>query len=258
MTQSGGGGLRLEARQVVCRYGETIAVDRVDLVAEPGQITALIGPNGAGKTTLFNALAGAELPASGSVHLGDTDVTRLAPDVRTRLGLARTFQQSTVFGSLTVEENLRVGAENHRHDGTFRGLFGLRDRHRHQSAAVVEEVLRELGLTTLRRVTTGSLPTGTLRLVELGRAMCARPKVLLLDEPASGLDDSETEELRRTLHRLSGRGLALLLVEHDLDLVRDAADVVYVMVAGSILASGPPDEVIARSDVRTLALGIPS
>ena len=251
-------GPRLEARQVVCTYGETVAVDRVDLVAEAGQITVMIGPNGAGKTTLFNALAGAVLPTSGTVLLDGEDVTRLPPDRRTRLGLSRTFQQSTVFGSLTVEENLRVGAESRRRDGTTRGLLGLGDRRDGESSRVVDEVLRELGLLGLRRVRASGLPTGTLRLVELGRAMCTRPSVLLLDEPASGLDDAETEELRQTLGRLAGRGLALVLVEHDLDLVRDSADVVYVMVDGRILASGAPAEVIARADVRTRALGLPS
>lgn len=263
MSRVGGGdldgtveGARLEARQVVCAYGETIAVDHADVVAEPGRITVLIGPNGAGKTTLFNALAGETLPVSGTVHLDERDVTRLPPDQRTRLGLARTFQQSTVFASLTVEENLQVGAENRHHDGTLRGLIGLSDHHERRAARRVDATLATLGLKSLRRVRAGGLPTGTLRLIELARALCSEPTVLLLDEPASGLDDDETEELHDTLHRLAGRGLTIVMVEHDLDLVREAADVIYVMVTGAILASGAPDVVLARDDVRKTALGL--
>jgi len=252
------GQARLAARQIVRVYGQRTVVDHVDLEAEAGRITVIIGPNGAGKTTLFNALAGAEIPDSGQVLLNGRDVTRLDSDDLARLGVARTFQQSTVFSSLTVAENLRVGAENRARDGMVRGLVGLPDRTRFTSRAKVEDVLTELGLRPLRDVQAASLPTGTLRMVELGRALCTRPNVLLLDEPASGLDDAETEELHQLLHRLADRGLALLLVEHDLDLVREAADVVYVMAAGAILASGRPEEVIRRADVRSVALGIPT
>jgi len=251
-------GSRLEARQIVRTFDERIVVDHVDLVAEAGLITVIIGPNGAGKTTLFNSLAGAEFPDEGQVLLNDRDITRLDSDNRSRLGIARTFQQSTVFSSLSVEENLQVGAENRSHNGIARGLLGLADRSRFGDRAIVDDVLRELTLGPVRHVRAGSLPTGTLRMVELGRALCTRPTVLLLDEPASGLDDAETEELHQLLHRLAGRGLALLLVEHDLDLVREAADVVYVMAAGRMLASGRPEDVISRPDVRAVALGIPT
>jgi branched-chain amino acid transport system ATP-binding protein len=231
----------LEARQVVRALDGRTVVDHVDIAAAAGQITAIIGPNGAGKTTLFNTLAGAQRPDRGHVLLNGRDIT-----------------QSTVFGSLTVEENLRVGAENRRHDGTLRGLVGLDDRSSSSAAAIVEQALTDVGLRSLRDMRAGGLPTGTLRLVELARALCTQPAALLLDEPASGLDDSETEELHQLLHRLAGRGLALLLVEHDLDLVREAADLVYVMAEGRIIASGPHAEVIGRPDVRAVALGIPA
>ena len=248
----------LEARQLVRGYDGRVVVDHVDISAAAGQITAIIGPNGAGKTTLFNTLAGAERPDRGNVLLDGLDITHLDSDARARLGLARTFQQSTVFGSLTVEENLRVGAENRHHDGTLRGLVGLPDRSSSSATAIVEQALTDVGLRSLRDTPAGSLPTGTLRLVELARALCTQPAALLLDEPASGLDDSETEELHQLLHRLAERGLALLLVEHDLDLVREAADLVYVMAAGRIIVSGPQAEVIGRPDVRAVALGIPT
>lgn len=248
----------LEARQLVRTYDGHTVVDHVDISAAAGQTTVIIGPNGAGKTTLFNMLAGAERPDRGHVLLNGRDITHLDSDARARLGLARTFQQSTIFDSLTVEENLRVGAENRHHDGTLRGLVGLPDRSSSSAAAIVEQALTDVGLRSLRHTQARGLPTGTLRLVELARALCTQPAALLLDEPASGLDDSETEELHQLLHRLAARGLALLLVEHDLDLVREAADLVYVMAAGRIIASGPHEEVIRRPDVRAVALGIPT
>jgi branched-chain amino acid transport system ATP-binding protein len=248
----------LEARQLVRAYDGRTVVDHADVSADAGRITVIIGPNGAGKTTLFNAVAGAEQPNQGHVLLNGRDITHLDSDARARLGLARTFQQSTVFSSLTVEENLRVGAENRHHNGTLRGLVGLPDRDSLSAAAIVERALTDVGLRSLRHMQAGRLPTGTLRLVELARALCTQPVALLLDEPASGLDDSETEELHQLLHRLAARGLALLLIEHDLDLVREAADFVYVMAAGRIIASGPPEELIRRPDVRAVVLGIPT
>lgn len=248
----------LEARQLVQAYDGRTIVDHADISADAGRITVIIGPNGAGKTTLFNAVAGAEQPDHGHVLLNGSDITHLDSDARARLGLARTFQQSTVFDSLTVEENLRVGAENRRHSGMLRGLVGLSDRDSLSAAAIVERTLTDVGLRSLRHVQAGHLPTGTLRLVEVARALCTQPVALLLDEPASGLDDSETEELHQLLHRLAARGLALLLVEHDLDLVRETADLVYVMAAGRIIASGPPEELITRPDVRAVVLGIPT
>ena len=246
----------IEARQIVRSYEGRTVVDHVDLRAGPGQVTAIIGPNGAGKTTLFDSLSGEEASDSGRVLLGDVDVTDLPPDERTRRGLARTFQHSTVFGTLTVEENLRVGAENHRRDGIARGLLGLRDRRATAAHEAVEQVLGTLGLRAVRYVPGNRLPTGLLRLVELGRALCSGPSVLLLDEPASGLDDAETEGLHQTLRGLADTGLTLLLIEHDLDLVRNSADVLYVMAQGRVMASGPPDLVIRRADVRAVALGI--
>ncbi len=248
----------LQTRELVRAYDGRTVVDHADISADAGRVTIIIGPNGAGKTTLFNAVAGAERPDHGHVLLNGHDITRLTSDARARLGLARTFQQSTVFTSLTVEENLRVGAENRRRNGNLRGLVGLPDRDNLSTDTIVERTLADVGLRSLRHLPAGRLPTGTLRQVELARALCTQPVALLLDEPASGLDDTETEELHQLLHRVAERGLALLLVEHDLDLVRQAADFVYVMAAGRIVASGPPADVIGRPDVRAVVLGVPT
>jgi branched-chain amino acid transport system ATP-binding protein len=247
---------RLEAQDVVYRHDAMLAVDHVDLVAEPGLVTAVIGPNGAGKTTLFDCLSGVRTPESGRVLLDGVDITSASTDDRARRGVARTFQHSSVFATLTVEENLRVGAENRRRGVTWREFVGLREADASAASAVVESVAKEMELTEVRDVVAGHLPTGTLRVVELARALCTRPSVLLLDEPASGLDTDETDRLCALLRRQAAMGLAVLLIEHDITLVRDAADVVYAMVDGRMLGSGPTHEVLDRSDVRTRALGL--
>jgi ABC-type branched-subunit amino acid transport system ATPase component/branched-subunit amino acid ABC-type transport system permease component len=219
----------LAARRLRVRYGGFTALDGVDLDVPPGRVTAVVGPNGAGKSTLFHCLAGTVRPAHGQVLLGERDITRLAAHARTRLGIARTFQQLAVFPSLTVAENVRVGAEQgHRAD-----------------PGAVERSLRLLGLGgPVRALPAAGLPTGTLRRVELARALAGGPRVLLLDEPAAGLDSAEVAALARVLRALAADGTALLVVEHDLDLVADLADVVHVMAAGRIVASGPADRVL--------------
>ncbi|MGY6020724.1 ABC transporter permease subunit [Streptomyces spinosirectus] len=219
----------LTAQALHARYGTFIALDGVDLDVAPGRITAIVGPNGAGKSTLFHCLAGTLRPTHGRVSLGARDITRLPAHARTRLGIARTFQQLAVFPSLTVAENVRVGAEQGR----------LRD------PGAVERALRLLALDGPQRsLPAAELPTGTLRRVELARAVAGSPRVLLLDEPAAGLDSAEVTALARVLKALAADGTALLVVEHDLDLVADLADVVHVMTAGRIVASGPPAHVL--------------
>ena len=219
----------LSARALHVRYGGFTALDGVDLEVRAGQVTAVVGPNGAGKSTLFHCLAGTLRPARGQVRFEGRDITRLAAHARTRLGIARTFQQLAVFPSLTVAENVRVGAEQGRVN----------------DPVAVEPALRLLGLDgPVRTLPAAGLPTGTLRRVELARALAGSPRVLLLDEPAAGLDSAEVAALSRVLKALAADGTALLVVEHDLDLVADLADVVHVMAAGRIVASGPPEHVL--------------
>lgn len=246
----------LEGRGLVLSHGGLVAVDHVDVESVPGRITAVIGPNGAGKTSLFDCLSGVQLPEAGAVLLDGVDITARPPDERSRLGVVRTFQRSSVFTTLTVAENLLVGAENRRSQGTLRGLLGLPDTGERRGARIVKDVMAEIGLTALGQTPAGQLPTGTLRMVELARALCAEPVALLLDEPASGLDDREVDAFRRVLARVAGRGLSLLLIEHDIDLVESIADVVYAMVAGRMVAVGPPGEIMSRPDVQTQVLGM--
>ncbi|MDN3022044.1 ATP-binding cassette domain-containing protein [Streptomyces sp. S.PB5] len=226
----------LKVRRLKARYDGFTALDHIDLDIPPGRVTAIIGPNGAGKSTLFHCLAGTLRPTTGSIHLGNRDITRLPAHARTRLGIARTFQQLAIFPSLTVAENVRIGAE----------------QGRTPDPTATERALRLLGLDgPLRDLPAAGLPTGTLRRVELARALAADPRALLLDEPAAGLDTMEVTALTRVLKALAADGTALLVVEHDLDLVADLADVVHVMTAGRIVASGPPDHVL--DSLRTAA-----
>ncbi|MFF7450847.1 MULTISPECIES: ATP-binding cassette domain-containing protein [unclassified Streptomyces] len=219
----------LRARGLKARYDGFTALDDVDLDVPPGRVTAIVGPNGAGKSTLFHCLAGTLTPAGGRILLGTRDITALPAHARTRLGVARTFQQLAVFPSLTVADNVRVGAE----------------QGRAPDPAAVERVLRLLALDgPVRDLPAAGLPTGTLRRTELARALAGGPRVLLLDEPAAGLDTAEVAALARVLKALAADGTALLVVEHDLDLVADLAHVVHVMTAGRIVASGPPGHVL--------------
>ncbi|MFC8917181.1 branched-chain amino acid ABC transporter permease/ATP-binding protein [Streptomyces sp. NPDC057116] len=211
----------LQARRLTLRYDGFTALDGVDLLVEPGRVTALVGPNGAGKSSLFHCLAGTTRPTSGRVRLGTADITALPAHARTRLGIARTFQELAVFPSLTVEENVRVGGEQGR----------VRD-----DPGAVEQALRLLGLTAARDLPAAGLSTGTLRRVEVARALAGQPHTLLLDEPAAGLDAGETAALARVLRALAADGTAVLVVEHDLDLVADVAHTVHVMEAGRIVS----------------------
>jgi ABC-type branched-subunit amino acid transport system ATPase component len=221
----------LLARGIRVAYDGFTALDGVDLEVRPGWVTAVVGPNGAGKSTLFHCLAGTLRPSHGRVLFGEQDITRLAAHARTRLGIARTFQQLAVFPSLTVAENVQVGAEQGR----------IAD------PAAAERALRLFGLDgPVRALPAEGLPTGTLRRVELARALAGSPHVLLLDEPAAGLDTAEVTSLTRILRALAADGTALLVVEHDLDLVADLADVVHVMAAGRVVTSGPARHVLER------------
>jgi branched-chain amino acid transport system ATP-binding protein len=230
----------LDVRGVSVRFGGHLALHDVSLAAEPGQVTGLIGPNGAGKTTLFNVITGLQKPQRGVVRVDGQTVTGLPPHRRARLGLARTFQRLELFGLLTVRENLALAAAQRRP--------GRPD-------VDPDELLEFIGLADLAESRADELPTGKARLVELGRALATRPRVLLLDEPASGQDDTETESFRRVLIEVAARGVAVVLVEHDVQLVMRTCAVVHVLDFGQLLASGTPDEVQADGKVRAAYLG---
>ena len=237
----------LAATGITVTFGGIVALDAVDLVVNPGTITGLIGPNGAGKTTLFNAITGVIEPRAGRVTLGGTDITGWPPHRRGRAGVSRTFQRLELFSGLTVYDNLLGAWEA----VTPRAVLGARRR---EGRAVVDQLVEELGLGTLAPRLAGQLSTGQGRLVELARALATGPRVMLLDEPSSGLDPGETAQFRDVLLRVVGRATgepAILLVEHDVALVMEICDNITVLDFGIRIAAGTPAEV--RADERVIA-----
>jgi branched-chain amino acid transport system ATP-binding protein len=237
----------LEIQEVSVRFGGLAALSEASLSVAEGAITGLIGPNGAGKTTLFNVVTGMQHPNSGTVRLDGRDLRGVSSYRRARLGLGRTFQRLELFGSLTVAENIGVAASI-----AQRGVVKARSR---AIRAIREEVLDQVGLTSVANDRADTLPTGTGRLVELARALATRPKVLLLDEPAAGQDTGETERFSEVLRDLANNGLAILLVEHDMELVMNVCHTVAVLDYGSIICTGTPAEVRADPGVQAAYLG---
>ena len=235
----------LEATDITVRFGGITALDSASLSVEAGSVTGLIGPNGAGKTTMFDVLTGLTPVDSGSVTVLGRDVTRVAPHRRARLGVARTFQRLELFGALTVLENVECAA----------GMaLGARGRSVAASRIAAPLVAR-VGLGPVAHVRAGLLPTGQGRLVEVARALATDPKVLLLDEPASGQSDTEREQFGRLLADLAGDGLGILLVEHDMDLVMSVSQQVVVLNFGRVIANDTPSGVRRNPDVMAAYLG---
>ena len=245
----------LVAEQVTVEFGGNRALSDVDLDARAGEVTGLIGPNGAGKTTLFNVITGLQSPTAGRIRFDGRDVSRLDTHKRARLGIARTFQRLELFTDLTVRDNLRVAGEIHNTWSGFGRSRGDRAR-RINVAHETERVLDLIGLTALADADVSTIPTGTARIVELGRALMIRPRVLLLDEPASGQSDDETGAFTLLLRRLvRDDGLSILLVEHDVELVMDVCDRIHVLDFGEVIAVGTPDDVRRDPRVRDAYLG---
>lgn len=247
----------LEVDRLSVRFGGHLAVSDCSLRVDGGRVCGLIGPNGAGKTTTFNAICGVVQPSSGQVRLDDRPISKLGTHQRARLGIGRTFQRLEVFGSLTVRENLQVGLEirrswSRRRDALPQYLAGGGDP---APTEEIDLIIEALELGALADELVGALPTGHARLVELGRALAARPSILLLDEPASGLDDTETEAFGDLLVRLAANGLGILLVEHDVALVMRVCEHLSVLDFGQIIASGTPDEVRSNEAVLAAYLG---
>jgi branched-chain amino acid transport system ATP-binding protein len=243
--------LAMRAGGVSVRFGGVQALYDVDIEVPRGTVTGLIGPNGAGKTTLFDVLCGLQRPDAGSVFLGERNVTRRGPDTRARLGLARTFQRLELFWSLTAADNVRVGAES-----SVQWWRWSHIRRRDHARADPAALLRRVGLPEeADAVPVDTLTTDQARLVELARALAIEPDVLLLDEPGSGLDAPEVAALGDLLVELAAEGMAILLVEHDMELVMRVCTRLHVLDAGQLIASGTPGEVRADPTVQDAYLG---
>jgi ABC-type branched-subunit amino acid transport system ATPase component/branched-subunit amino acid ABC-type transport system permease component len=246
----------LQVEDLKVSFGGLVAVDGVSLTVPPGKITGLIGPNGAGKTTVFNACSGLISPATGKVRLNGRDVTRLPVAPRARAGIGRTFQQMELFDSLSVTDNVLVGYEASKAGGAPHSQIISRRGERRAGLAVARSAIELCGLTELADAQVGALPTGQRRLVELARCLAGPFSVLLLDEPSSGLDHTETEEFGRILRRVvDERGVGILLVEHDMALVMDICDDIFVLDFGTLIFRGVPEEVQASDVVRAAYLG---
>ena len=249
----------LEARDIGKAFGAVKAVDGVSLSVAPGEIASVIGPNGAGKTTLFNALSGFSPADRGSVILDGRDITHLSPNRIARLGLVRTFQTARPLRTATVLENVLAGSYLHAKGGVLSALLPLGRVRTHERALVQDcvDTMTFVGLIDERDRYPEELSAGQLRLLEIARGLAANPRVLLLDEPAAGLNKIETTRLEATLHGIRERGIAVLLVEHDVDLVLRVSDHVTVLDFGRLLSQGVPAHIRNDPAVAAAYFGAP-
>ncbi len=248
--------LKLEA--VTMLFGGVMAVSGLDLSVPRGKISALIGPNGAGKSTVFNCINGIYKPTRGRVLFNSKDITGLKPHRIARRGIARTFQNLALFKNMTVLENLLLGRNQFLGAGVLRGglFLGRAKGEELENRLAVEKIIDFLEMEAVRKSMVGSLPCGVQRRVELGRALAAEPELLLLDEPVSGMNMEETEDMARFILDINeDLGVTILMVEHDMGVVMDISDQVAVINFGEKIAQGSPDEVAANPDVIKAYLG---
>jgi len=251
-------GAHLQVRDLTVAFSGVVANDAVSLDVQPGEVVGLLGPNGAGKTTLFNAISGFVRPQAGTVVLDGNDVTRLAPPARAAAGMLRTFQQGDLSSHLTVRENLLLGTHMHYGAPLWQSILALPAWRRAERRAVesTEEIAERLGIWHVLDREVDGLPYGTRRLVEVGRALAAEPRLLLLDEPMAGFDPGESRAFGTVVRQVADEiGVSVLVIEHDVAEVLALSDSVYVLEFGRLIAHGTPDEVLADPQVRRAYFG---
>ncbi|MEK7251869.1 MAG: ABC transporter ATP-binding protein [Actinomycetota bacterium] len=252
------GGALLEINDVHLSFAGVKAIDGVSLTVRRGEVFAVIGPNGAGKTSIFNCISGVYHPQQGSIRFEGRDLLGLKPNKIADLGVARTFQNIELFPQLTVLDNLMLGRHQHLHYGTPAAMlrFGKAAREEARSREVVEGIIEFLDIQQHRKSYVAMLPYGIQKRVELGRALAMAPKLLLLDEPAAGMNLEETEDMARFITDIRKElGIGILLVDHDMHMVMDLADTVLAIDFGRPIASGNPREIQSNQDVIRAYLG---
>lgn len=247
----------LVGKDIQLSFGGIRVLRGLSLELRPGQITGLIGPNGAGKTSLFNCLTGAYRPQGGSISYGGQELRGLSPAARAARGIVRSFQTVALCPDLTVVENVMMGLARNYHAGWLDAFLplprGRRERARMRDEAIL--ALEGFNLAGVADAFPAQLPPGNQRLVEIARAIVGKPKVLLLDEPAAGLNNSETRDLARALERLVTPDLVMVVVEHDMDLVMSLCDRIHVLNFGEMVAIGTPAEIRKDPEVIRVYLG---
>ncbi len=247
----------LEVRGLVKRFGGVTAVNALNMTVRDGDVHALIGPNGSGKTTTINVVSGLYRADGGSVRFDGAELAGLAPHRIARRGIARTFQNIRLFGELSALENVMIGRHIRTRVDFFTALFptGPTAREERETRERAREMLRFVGLESAASIPARSLPYGDQRRLEIARALAGEPRLLLLDEPAAGMNPTETDVLVALLRRIRAQGTTLLLIEHDMNLVMTVSDRITVLNFGQHIAEGPPGEIARNPEVITAYLG---
>ncbi len=247
----------IKAENVLVQFGGISAVNHVSIHVRKGQITGLIGPNGAGKTTFFNCISGVQNVTEGKIYYEGRDITNGRGFKLCEEGIARTYQNINLFHSLSVLDNAMIGKHCRTNYGFFSALFGTPKMRREEEKARTDalEKLKIVGLEHKKDLRAGQLPYGEQRLLEIARALCTEPKVLLLDEPAAGMNATEKVVLNDLIKKIASMGITVLVIEHDMDVIMNISDYVYVMNDGFLLAEGKPEEVQNNPEVITAYLG---